>query len=84
MFNKPAAAPVAFWLYYFNVADIGAAAERVRAGGGTILEGPTDIPGGRVVRCTDPQGAIFALIGKQSDKTVGYFEPTASRDLFAR
>jgi uncharacterized protein len=84
MFNKPATAPVAFWLYYFNVADIDAAAERVRAGGGTILEGPTDIPGGRVARCTDPQGAIFALIGKQSDKTVGYFEPAASRDFTAR
>jgi uncharacterized protein len=81
MFNKPAAAPVAFWLYYFNVADVGAAAERVRAERGTILEGPTDIPGGgRVVRCADPQGAMFALIGKQRDKdeAVGYFERDAS------
>jgi uncharacterized protein len=73
MFNKPAAAPVAFWLYYFNVADVGAAAERVRAEHGKILEGPTDIPGGgRVARCVDPQGAVFALIGKQS-KPVGYW-----------
>jgi hypothetical protein len=80
MFNKPATAPVAFWLYYFNVADIGAAAERVRAGGGAILEGPTDIPGGgSVARCTDPQGAIFALIGKQSDDAVGYFGRAAWR-----
>lgn len=74
MFNKPATAPVAFWLYYFNVADIGAAVDRVRAAGGQILEGPTDIPdGGRVARCADPQGAIFALIGKQSDTAIGYF-----------
>jgi len=36
--TQPAAAPVAFWLYYFNVADVGAAAERVRAERGTILE----------------------------------------------
>ena len=79
MFNKPAAAPVAFWLYYFNVDDVGAAAERVRADHGTILEGPTDIPGGgRVVRCTDPQGAMFALIGKQRDKAVGFFERDVS------
>ncbi len=79
MFNKPAAVPVAFWLYYFNVADVGAAAECVRAERGTILEGPTDIPGGgRVVRCADPQGAMFALIGKQSDKAVGYFVRDAS------
>jgi predicted enzyme related to lactoylglutathione lyase len=85
MFNKPTAAPVTFWLYYFNVAEIGAAAERVTASGGVILEGPTDIPGGaRVARCIDPQGAIFALIGKQSDKAAGYFEPAATRDSAER
>ena len=85
MFNRPATAPVAFWLYYFNVADVGAAADRVRAGRGEILEGPSDIPGGgRVARCTDPQGAMFALIGKQSDKGIGYFEREASRDSSAR
>jgi uncharacterized protein len=85
MFNKPATAPFAFWLYYFNVADIGAAADRVRAGGGSILEGPADIPGGgRVARCTDPQGAVFALIGKLSAKAVGYFERAASRESGAR
>jgi hypothetical protein len=78
MCNKPAAAPFAFWLYYFNVADVGAAAERVRAARGEILEGPTGIPGGgSVARCADPQGAVFALIGKQSDKALGYFERDA-------
>jgi len=85
MFDKPATAPASFWLYYFNVADIGAALDRVRAGRGKILEGPNDIPGGgRVARCTDPQGAMFALIGKQSDKGIGYFEREASRDSSAR
>jgi uncharacterized protein len=85
MFNKPATAPASFWLYYFNVADISAALDKVRAGRGEILEGPSDIPGGgRVARCTDPQGAMFALIGRQSDKGVGYFERKASRDSSAR
>ena len=79
MFNKPPVAPTAFWLYYFNVADVDAAAERVRARGGQVLEGPTEIPGGRVARCTDPQGAIFALIGQISHKTIGYFERGESR-----
>lgn len=80
MFNKPATAPVAFWLYYFNVSDVGAAADRVKAEGGEILEGPTDIPGGaRVARCTDPQGAMFALIGRTSDKAVGYFQRAGAR-----
>ena len=79
MFNKPPVAPTAFWLYYFNVADVDAAAERVSADGGQVLEGPTEIPGGRVARCTDPQGAIFALIGQQRHKTIGFFERTESR-----
>ena len=85
MFNKPAPVPVAFWLYYFNVADIAAALDRVRAERGEILEGPSDIPGGgKVARCADPQGAMFALIGKQDDKTVGYFERDAARGSSAR
>ncbi len=84
MFNKPPMAPVAFWLYYFNVGDVDAAAERVKAAGGQILEGPTEVPGsGRVARCTDSQGAMFALIGKRS-KAIGYFERGASRDSDAR
>jgi uncharacterized protein len=78
MFNKPTTAPVAFWLYYFNVADIGVALDRVRAERGEVLEGPSDIPGGgTVARCADPQGAVFALIGRQSDKGIGYFERAA-------
>jgi len=85
MFNKPRTAPVAFWLYYFNVGDVGAAAERVKSAGGKILEGPTDVPGGaKVVRCMDPQGAMFALIGKRSDKAIGYFERDASPDSSER
>jgi predicted enzyme related to lactoylglutathione lyase len=79
MFNKPPTVPVAFWLYYFNIGDVDAAAERVKAAGGQILEGPTEVPGGRVARCTDPQGAMFALIGKRSE-AVGYFERGATHD----
>jgi uncharacterized protein len=80
VFNKPSAAPSAFWLYYFNVSDVDAAAQRVRSVGGQVLEGPTDIPNGRVARCTDPQGAVFALIGQRGQNTMGYFEQDSSRD----
>jgi hypothetical protein len=67
MFTKRQAEPVPFWLYYFNVEDIDAAAERVRAGGGVILEDPFELTGGIwIARCTDPQGAAFALQGKRS------------------
>jgi predicted enzyme related to lactoylglutathione lyase len=74
MFTKPAMVPMPFWLYYFNIGDIGAAVENVKALGGKILEGPMEVPGGsRVARCEDPQGAMFALIEKRKDKAVGYF-----------
>ena len=67
MFSKRATEPVAFWLYYFNVDDIDAALDRVKVGGGGILEGPLELPEGIwIVRCTDPQGAAFALQGRRS------------------
>jgi hypothetical protein len=75
MFTKPPMVSVPFWLYYFNVGDIDAAAQRVKAAGGRILEGPIEVPGGRrIVRCMDPQDAMFALTEKRTDKAVGYFE----------
>jgi len=80
MYTKPASVPLPFWLYYFNTNDVDAAAKRVAAGGGRILEGPIGVPGGsRVARCLDPQGAMFALVGKRGAKVVGYFGPAAAR-----
>lgn len=72
MITKPATVPVPFWLYYFNVSDIDAAAMRVKAGSGKILNGPFQVPGGNwVLHCADPQGAIFALAGKRSRRSIG-------------
>jgi predicted enzyme related to lactoylglutathione lyase len=74
MFSKPAMVPVPFWLYYFNIGDVDAAATRAKAAGGEILEGPLELIGGAwVVRCMDPQGAMFALIGQRAKKPAGYF-----------
>ena len=81
MFTKPATIPDPSWLYYFNTSDIDATAQRVTAGGGRILNGPVDVPGGSaVIQCTDPQGAVFALEGRRGRNVVGYFERTGSRD----
>jgi predicted enzyme related to lactoylglutathione lyase len=67
MFNKRPIEPVPYWLYYFNVDDVDAAAERVKSGGGRVFEGPFEVPeGGWILRCIDPQGAIFAVQGKRS------------------
>lgn len=53
--------PVSAWCFYFNVADAAAAAEGIRARGGTVLFGPHDVPGGgKMVMAQDPQGAVFA------------------------
>jgi predicted enzyme related to lactoylglutathione lyase len=49
------------WTHYVTVADLDAAVARVRAAGGQVFVEPTDIPGGRIAMCTDPQGAMFAL-----------------------
>ena len=79
MYTKPAVVPVPFWLYYFNVGDIDAAVKRVKAGGGQVRYGPIGVPGGNsIVQCTDPQGAMFALMGHSG---VGYFERAPSRTV---
>jgi uncharacterized protein len=50
------------WLVYFNVDDADAAVERVQAGGGSVMNGPIDIPVGRFAVVADPFGAAFAVI----------------------
>jgi predicted enzyme related to lactoylglutathione lyase len=71
IFTKFAWAPVPFWLYYFNVADIAQSVERIRAGGGQVAQGPMELLGGSwIVRCIDPQGAMFALQGKSSQHSI--------------
>lgn len=56
--------PVPFWLYYFNVEDIDAAANRIKDKQGQICMGPHQVPGDLwIVVGTDPQGAMFALVG---------------------
>lgn len=58
--------PMPVWLFYFTVGDIDAAVGRVTAGGGTILNGPMEVPGGAwIIQATDPQGAMFALVGSK-------------------
>jgi predicted enzyme related to lactoylglutathione lyase len=56
--------PVSLWTYYIGVDDIDLAAAAVSAGGGRILNGPMEIPGGEfALNAMDPQGAAFGLVG---------------------
>jgi predicted enzyme related to lactoylglutathione lyase len=54
------------WQIYFRVPDVHAAAERIKASGGQILNGPMEVPDGDwIVNATDPQGAAFGLHSKK-------------------
>lgn len=63
MMNSPNF-PRPMWLYYFGVPSIDHAVTRITGNGGSILHGPAEVPGGAlIVQATDPQGALFALVG---------------------
>ena len=63
MMTKPEAAPAPYWLYYINVDAIDAAVARITAGGGQIILGPMEVPGGSwIVNGLDPQGVLFAVV----------------------
>jgi len=52
------------WGYYFGVPDIDEAVEAINANGGTVVNGPMEVPGGAwIVQLTDPQGAYVAVVG---------------------
>ncbi len=62
--NKMAAMPVPFWSHYFWVPGIDAAAAAITANGGTVINGPMEVPGEDwIVQGIDPQGAMFSLVG---------------------
>lgn len=63
MMDRPKDMPGPAWNYYFAVDDIDAAVERVKASGGTVLNGPMEVPGGAwIINAIDPQGAAFSLV----------------------
>lgn len=67
MMPKPPHVPRGGWNHYIRVADFDAALDAVRAHGGTVLHGPTQVPGGDwIINAIDPQGAPFALVGQKA------------------
>ena len=67
MMTRPPDAPGPTWRYYFAVADIDAGVARVARAGGKVLMGPMEVPGGAwVVQGQDPQGLMFALVGRRA------------------
>jgi predicted enzyme related to lactoylglutathione lyase len=61
MFAPPGRQPA--WRFCFRVENLEQSIEAVRAGGGEILHGPVEVPGGgRIIQANDPQGVFFMII----------------------
>ena len=61
MFAPPDRRPA--WRFCFRVENLEQSIAAVRAGGGEILFGPTEVPGGgRIIQANDPDGVFFMVI----------------------
>lgn len=57
------------WLVYFGVPSTLAAKAAIEAGGGTVMMGPHEVPGGDwIVVAADPDGAVFGVVGPKGEE----------------
>ena len=64
MMKAPPGAPTGWGFAFFNK-DVDAAVARIAELGGTVNQGPMEVPGDqRAVMATDPEGVPFMLVGK--------------------
>ncbi len=62
--QKTADMPAPMWSHYFYVPSVTTAKASAEAAGGTVINGPMEVPGGQwIIQGIDPQGAMFALVG---------------------
>jgi predicted enzyme related to lactoylglutathione lyase len=58
----------AAWQFYFGVPSATAAKRAIEKGGGQVLNGPHEVPGGDwIVLAADPQGAPFGVVGPKGE-----------------
>lgn len=56
------------WLLYLGVDSIARAIEAAKANGGSVVNGPHEVPGGdHVFVATDPAGAMIAFVGPKGE-----------------
>jgi predicted enzyme related to lactoylglutathione lyase len=69
MFDKPANVPGGpSWLAYVRVKDVNQTAKKVKSAGGTLTNGPMEVPGGDwIAQFIDPLGAAFAVHTVKAD-----------------
>jgi predicted enzyme related to lactoylglutathione lyase len=62
MMTTPKGAPIPpMWMFYIETDNLDAATAKATANGAKLMNGPMDVPGGRITQLMDPQGAAFAL-----------------------
>jgi predicted enzyme related to lactoylglutathione lyase len=68
IYNKPADMPAPpHWLLYMRVPDANTSVAQIKDLGGTLLNGPMEVPGGDLIaQFLDPQGAAFAIHSKKA------------------
>jgi uncharacterized protein len=71
------------WLSYVRVPDCTKATNAAKAGGGRVLNGPMEVPGGHwITMMEDPQGGAFAVI--EPAKTEAAQKPAAKKSSKAK
>jgi uncharacterized protein len=62
MMKNPMPGVPNLWIFYFVVPKLDPAVAAITAGGGSVMMGPMEVPGGAwIAMAKDPQGAIFAV-----------------------
>lgn len=56
-----------YWRWYLSVASTDAALDTVRELGGSVLDGPSDTPWGRMATIADPAGATLQVMGPNTE-----------------
>ena len=79
-FNRSADMPGGpAWLGYVRVKDANKAVKKVKSAGGTLINGPMEVPGGDwIAQFIDPQGAMFAIHVAKADIEPAAAEPAAA------
>lgn len=68
MYTKASEQPGPAWVGYVRVKDLDRTVKKVKSAGGTLTNGPMEVPGGDwIAQFLDPQGAAFAAHVLQSD-----------------
>jgi predicted enzyme related to lactoylglutathione lyase len=62
MMTAPPGAPIPpMWMFYIETDNLDGATAKATKSGAKLMNGPMDVPGGRITQLMDPQGAAFAL-----------------------